>query len=153
MLRPGIVGMRGSVVIRLRPCTNGVHPPPAPRSPIPAGKTPTPFLRKCYAYLPPQPSPPHDPSQRPSFEPAASPAGCFFFFSEDLDFLPRSWSPPTKSTEYKVLKISRNASKLIQNIPGKVLSRSSDASAGLAAQRGEDGPQSPRYCPGSSPRV
>ena len=28
MLRPGIVGLRGPMVIRLRPCTNSVHPPP-----------------------------------------------------------------------------------------------------------------------------
>ena len=119
-----------------------------------------------FFYLPPQPSPPHDPSQRPSREPAGSspdappePSSFFFFFFFFFccccgeDFSP-SWSPiPTPSTAYKVLKISRKASTLIQNIPGNVLSSRSDASAGFADQRGEDGPQSPRYWPGSSPRV
>ena len=131
----------------------------------PAGRVPSDSYTIFFFYLPPQPSPPHDPSQRPSREPAGSspdapPEPSFFFFFFFFcccccgeDFSP-SWSPiPTPSTAYKVLKISRKASTLIQNIPGNVLSSRSDASAGFADQRGEDGPQSPRYWPGSSPRV
>lgn len=107
-------------------------------------------------YLPPHPSPSHDPWQRPSLESVLA-----YNEEEEAEVLEPGLAlfaacgpaaaPPVRSTAYRVLNTSRKASISIQNIPRSVLGSSSEASAGRAHHCVEEGPHSPRYSPGSAP--